>query len=202
MRYVGSIQTFAQCPKCALVFGLIFAIPFTAFAIFNWSHVQTLPERPESIPLSQIASKLESQSRIWVVIPSVEWDCDNVVHEHVARSYNTEAIFTNPEHTIMGVATFSGRKTCEEIAQTELSGEVYFMNSASLAKLPERGFDLAQHKGANTFVNVCTYCGRYNSLLGIWVCGILALAGLSLYPISLSMNRRYRLTGRLPYERY
>lgn len=202
MRYLGLTRIFAQCPICALIFGLPLAILFTCLAIFSWSNVQTLPERSETVPLSQIASKLESESRIWVVIPSVEWDCDNVIHDYVARSYNTEAIFTNPEHTIMGVATFSGRKTCEEIVQTELSGEVYFMNSAFLAKLPERGFDLAQHKGANTFVNVCTYCGRYNSLLGIWVCGILALTGLSLYPLSLSMNRRYRLTGRLPYERY
>ena len=203
MTYIGITRSFAQHPKRALVFSLVVAIVSLMVAITSWSHLQTLPDEPESSSLSQIASKLENQSSIWVTIPSVEWDCNNVVqYTNSTNDYQTDAVFTNAERTVMGVATFSGQKTCEQIMQSSLTGEVYIMGEEYRAKLPSRGFDMANYSKTTTFINICTHCGRGNSTIGVWAGAIMTIVGLSIYPMSLSRNRRYRLTGRLPYDRY
>lgn len=193
---IGLIQLFARFPKLGGVLGLLVAGAFGFLGIVNWNELQTMPERPESLSLSDAIHRVNAEEDIWVEIEWVEWDCSNIVYSGTGSDAETEVIFTNESHSILGVAEFSRRLTCEDIVGSKAVGVLRPMTEGFYERLPKRGFDLADYgKNVDTRLFLCTYCGRGNSLLGVICATVFVPLGLLMYPLCLISRKDLEKKG-------
>ncbi|MGD9406109.1 MAG: hypothetical protein PVH95_13265 [Anaerolineae bacterium] len=193
----GALLLFARFPKVGGVFGLLVAAAFGFLGFSNWQDLQTMPEVPETLTLSEAVLRLEEAEDIWVELESVEWDCDNIVSSGGGSDARTNAIFTDEPHSVLGLATFSSRVSCAELPDGAVEGVLRRMSEGVYERLPGRGFDLAEYADANTRLSLCTFCGRGNSMLGVILGAIFVPPGLSLYPLCLYLREDFRKKGLL-----
>jgi hypothetical protein len=194
---IGLIQLFARFPKLGGVFGLLAAGAFGFAGILNWNELQTMPQRPEALSLSDAIHRVNTEEDIWVEIEWVEWDCSNIVYSGAGSDADAEVIFTNEAHSVLGVAKFSNRQTCEDLAEGTAVGVLRRMSESFYERLPQRGFDLAGYVNVDSRVHLCTYCGRGNSMLGVICSATFVPLGLMMYPLCLSLRKHYQRKGLL-----
>jgi len=193
----GALLLFARFPKVGGVFGLLVAAAFGFLGFSSWQDLQTMPEVPETLTLSEAVLKLEETEDIWVELESVEWDCGNIISSGGGSDDRTDVIFTDESHQVLGRASFSSRVTCAELADGTVEGVLRRMSGGVYERLPERGFDLTRYIDADVRLSLCTYCGRGNSMLGMILGVIFVPLGLSLYPLCLYLRKDFRKKGLL-----
>ena len=193
----GALLLFARFPKVGGVFGLLVAAAFGFLGFSSWQDLQTMPEVPETLTLSEVILKLEEAEDVWVELEWVEWDCDNIVSSGGGSDDRTDVIFTDESHQILGRAIFSSQVTCADLPDGAVEGVLRRMSEGVYERLPERGFDLADYADAETRLSLCTYCGRDNSMLAVILGAIFVPLGLSLYPLCLYLRKDFRKKGLL-----
>ena len=193
----GALLLFARFPKAGGIFGLLSAAAFGFLGFSRWQELQTMPQYPERLSLSEAILWLDEVEDIWVELQWVEWDCDNIVSSGGGSDDRTDVIFTDESHSVLGRASFSYRVTCEDLPDGAVDGMLRRMSEGVYERLPERGFDLADHADADTRLSLCTYCGRGNSALGVILGAIFVPLGLAIYPLCLYLRREFTRKGLL-----
>lgn len=194
---IGLIKLFTRFPKLGGLFGMLVAGVFGLSGIVQWNDLQSMPESPEALSLSDAIRRVNAEADVWVEIEWVEWDCHNIVHSGAGSDAETEVIFTNESGSVLGVAEFSSRLTCEDLVESTVVGVLSSMTDGFYKRLPERGFDLANYGRADTRVYLCTYCGRGNSMLAVICSAVFVPLGLMMYPLCLNLRKHYEKKGLL-----
>ena len=194
---IGLIHLFARFPVLGGLFGLLAAGLFGFAGLVHWNELQDLPESPEVLSLSDAVHRVDSGEEVWVELEWVRWDCDNIVYSGAGSDAETDVIFTDEYGSILGVAEFSSRLTCEDLGGGTVDGMLRPMSGGFYKRIPKRGFDLTDYGNADVRLYLCTYCGRENSMLAV-ICGaIFVPLGLMMYPLCLSLRRHYQRRGML-----
>jgi len=186
----AALLLFARFPKVGGVFGLLAAAAFGFLGFSSWQDLQTMPEYPETLTLSEAILRLDEAEDIWVELERVEWDCDNIVG-------GDDVVFTDASRSVLGVAKYSDPVSCSNLADGAVVGVLRPMFDGVYERLPDRGFDLTDYADADTRLSLCTYCGRGNSKLGVIIGAIFVPLGLSLYPLCLYLRKDFVKKGLL-----
>jgi hypothetical protein len=193
----GLIILFARHPKLGGLFGLITAIVFGILGLSAWSDARKMPDLPIHTTINQIATTIKTNSEVWVEIERVKWDCTNIVYTDAGTSMKTEVIFTDDSTSILGVALFSGDKqlSCGELNDRNVKGTVSIMMDGFYNRMAGRGFQLANYENSTIRLNLCTFCSRSNSLLLMIISFFMVLLGITVYPLSKYLRKRYPEVG-------
>jgi hypothetical protein len=193
------LRLFARYPVLGGVFGLVIAVAFGFLGVSSWFDLQKMPDQPVAMTLEQAVSATgNTEEDIWVSLEKVNWDCRNVVYSDLGdNSMRTEVIFTNDDRSIFGVALFSDSKrmNCEDLSDVNVTGTLSRMGDGFYERMPARGFDLDNYRNVTTRLNLCNFCGRGNSSLGVLCGAVMVPLGLLMYPLCLAMKRNYEKKG-------
>ncbi len=180
------IELFAAFPKLAGLFGLGIAILFGIGGVANWNELQQIPEEPVQMSLADVPTALLSQNRIWAELSEVTWDCSNSIYDKSAD--RTEVVFTDQARSILGVALYGGKLSCNNMQGKTTGGVVSRMEDSFYTRLPGRGFDLSNYSEATVRLYLCTFCGRGNAIGLIVLSAIFVPLGLCMYPLALKLR--------------
>jgi hypothetical protein len=171
------------------VLGPLIAILFLWVGFSSWQELQRFPATPEVIPMEMVSQSASEQSR-WVHIEGILWDCQNIVYSSLTRNSRTEIIFFDHTQTLLGVATFNGKLTCDEIALRGSTGTVQRMTDRAVPLLQNRGFHLERYPNARDYVDFCSQCGPLNSLILVCLSSLMVPLGLLIYPLYRRAQRK------------
>ena len=191
------IEILTRFPKLGGLFGLLVAVAFGFLGIVHWNELQNMPASPERLALSEAVDRLRAGTDLWVEIEWVAWDCDNLVHTGSGSDADTEIVFTDETRSVLGVAEWSARLTCEEIQDHIAAGVLRAMSDGLYECLPGRGFDLAGYENADARLYLCTFCGRENSMVLVICAAVFVPLGLLMYPMCRIARRHYQRKGLL-----
>jgi len=151
---------------CVAAVGIFISITF-------YNELREIPKDPEQISIENLADRMSTKDHLWVSIPDGHWDCQNMAF----TGNDIFATLLNKEQTVLVVVSFDEEKTCRELRGFQPSGR--------LAKPVDRQFiyisnyiDFSKYDLAAPILNLCAYCGRLNSQLGIGAGVFFTLFGL------------------------
>jgi hypothetical protein len=177
----------------ALVVGGAMVLGFGWLGVDSFQEYRRFDDAPMRTDLAH-AVAASSDGRRWVTIEGAPWRCDRLV-----RNIDGGVAFlpATAEDGSLVVARFDHAIRCAEVAAGPLTGVLEPMTPRRAADL--RGGGLVVPGGADlrTF-DVCAFCGKGNSRLGIVVCACFVLLGLFIYPLRLAFQSlRGRALGAL-----
>jgi hypothetical protein len=187
------VSFFIRYPWAAGILGLIIALLFANLAIASFREAQRLPSAPQHVSISAAAALAPTSydQRPWVEIEDGIVDCQNIRYHRIGDSERTEILVSDASKTIVIVVEYSDHLTCQRISQEHPIGLLSRMSDARYERLRELAeFDLSAYEGAVVFMDLCAFCGLGNSRAGVIVGAILAVLGLSLYPLCLIEHRK------------
>jgi hypothetical protein len=178
------IQDLIRNPGRVWIFSVFVMMIAALLGYTSYQELQKMPYQPELLSLEQIIAKPKG-SITWVSVDSTLWDCQNIVMDYkgfgtiVDRTY---AVFMNTDQTIIGVATFGLKQTCDEMVRAPLSGTITSMSAYEKAFYQKKGMDLAKYQNVTGYLTLCTWCGAGNSLSGL-VCSFLLFFVALIFPM-------------------
>jgi hypothetical protein len=198
----GLAQEFTKKPSHALVFGLIMLGMGLFVSISSWNELQNLPDQPKLIDITkaQEAYKAKSDEPLWVSLQNSKWDCETIKSTG-GKNQETEIIATDFDQRIIVLVDFSDKLTCDEVILNNPTGYLTQMSERRYKTFAGSGdFNLTKYPRADQFFDLCAYCGRGNSGIGVVLGVFLSIGGLSLYPLSRrEHNKRFsRLKAYVP----
>jgi hypothetical protein len=152
----------------------------------SWKDLQAFPEKPARLDLAAAAVQ-SSQSDHWVTIDDARWLCNQTLHD--AGRETTYILITDPSGSQLVVAIFNQELPCEAVADRPVTGVLGPMRSRTLDRLTQAGLDVSGLPTDSKVMRLCTYCGKDNSQTGVILGAIFVLVGLSMYPLSLAVQR-------------
>jgi hypothetical protein len=186
-------QFFIHNPKRVWLVSLFGIIVSGVFGYTSYREIQRLPLQPEHLSLEDVVEKLNYNSNPWVTIEPVQWDCQNIRMDYkdfgttVSLTYIS---FTNQDQSIVGMAYYSEKKTCEEVMSKGPTGTVTWMNAKAKAFYTKKGVNFTKYSHATAYVDLCSYCGRGNSELGLICAPFIFLGCLALPVMTASSSRK------------
>lgn len=171
IRLLFDLSVHSQRLKTILGFCIASAGIFISITFYN--ELREIPQDPQQISIENLADRMSAQNHLWVSIPDGQWDCQNMAFD----GSDTFAALLNKEQTVLVVVSFDVEKTCRELRGVQPSGR--------LAKPVDRQFiymsnyiDFSKYDLAAPVLNLCAYCGRLNSQMGIGAGIFFTLFGL------------------------
>jgi hypothetical protein len=188
-------------PKAAGLLGLLVALSAGALFILFAIDYSNMPDAPEVLSLADIGTRLDGADQVWATASDAAvWDCGSLRAWGSKESPRIDAVLNSQDGTVLVVATFSeSAMSCGKLKSTTPSGVFDKMDENRIAALKRNGFEFNRYPQATVLLDLCTFCGRGNSLGLLILSGTFALLGLAVYPICAYANRRrYRVE---PMER-
>jgi len=171
IRLLFDLSAHSQRLKTIIGFCVASAGIFISITFYN--ELREIPKDPEQISIENLADRMSTKDHLWVSIPDGQWDCQNMAFD----GRDTFAALLNKAETVVVVVSFDAEKTCRELRGFQPSGR--------LAKPVGRQFiyisnyiDFSKYDLATPVLNLCAYCGRLNSQLGIGAGIFFTLFGL------------------------
>ena len=162
-----------QSKPVARVFGFSVAVIGAFIFITFYSELQEIPVTPEQLSIEEIPLEISKRDYLWVSIRDGKWDCNNIAQTET----DTFAVLLNKDETLVIVANFDKKVTCEELTGFHPTGR--------LDKFVDREFvytsnyiNFSNYEQMTSFLSLCAYCGRDNSQLGVLMGIFFALLGL------------------------
>ncbi|MBI5936051.1 MAG: hypothetical protein HY867_20290 [Chloroflexi bacterium] len=180
-------------PETAAMWG-VFSILFSAIIAFSSiKELLILPSEPQRMSIAE-AKSLVAEKRQWVILNDIQWDCSQVFHFDRRKNDTTYIVFTDEGKNILGLALFGGIKDCQKVTQAEVAGVLDLATTGSDVKsiyerLAENGIDIAQHQADGTLLTLCTFCGRKNSITGVWLSVFFLISGFLLFIPLIKANK-------------
>lgn len=174
-------------PRFTAVVSLIAAMACGLWSVSLAIETASQPNEPARLSISDAANKAYKKpgTQIWVLIDGGEWDCDTIQHSTLGDQDVTDVFLTDRTHSIVIIADFLKNYTCDEIKQQPASGYLYTMNDLRFSHVQvDYKTQLARYGLAARPLELCTYCDRGNSSLGVIVTGALTLTCLALIPVT------------------
>ena len=173
----------------ARVIGLVIA-SFGAFlALTMYEQLREIPKQPQAISIDQIVDEMSYRDHLWVSIVDGKWDCQNMAY----TGKDTFAVLSNQTETLVIVASFDEKITCEDLIEKRPTGR--------LSKFVQRQFiyisnfiDFSRYESNTIFLSLCTYCGRSNSQIGLVVGIVFLVLGLLYDKVTISRTRNSTYT--------
>jgi len=190
---VASRRTSGRWMVVAGFIMLFFGVYISAFLIPD---VLQSAGGPQSLPLEK-AARAAGEERIYARVEDGNWDCDTLKHvEGLSASSQrygglreevktTEIFFTNGSDEVVVFVTLSGEVECDELTGESPSGYLYAMSSSTRQELTNDA-RLARYFAADSFLELCGYCGRDNSLIG----AVFGVVFLVLGVVAIILGRR------------
>jgi len=157
--------------RVARIVGIFVASLGAFFFLTKYNELQEIPKEPESISMDQVAEGMAGTDHLWVAIHDGEWDCNNMAYDGT----NTFAVLSGNDSTLIVVASFNTKLTCDELREMQPTGRLArFVNREFL--YISNHIDFSRYTETTSFLILCIYCGRKNSQLGV-VMGIFFMVG-------------------------
>ena len=182
-------------PESIAIWG-VFAILLSGFiGYLSVKELIALPREPIHMTMEEAISKVSDKKELWVILDDIQWDCAHVYYFERDKTTDTYIIFTDKSKIVLGLALFGGKQDCEVVVQNKITGVLTLSSLKEDTRLygllMENGFDVALHKNNGTLLSFCTYCGRSNSLTGIFLSIIFFGMGIFLF-VPLKKEARAR----------
>lgn len=170
------------------IFLIAFSIYLLAFLVPDVLRTASGAESMDLVRASEIATSESS----YVTIEKARWDCDTIVYIRGRSSSGTggtgaiitrytEIFFTDEasDEKVIVLAQMSERMDCADFDGFTPTG---YLTTMSLDKQQDLTNDarLARFFDANTFLELCGYCGQENSMIGAVVGAVLLIIGVIL----------------------
>jgi len=145
---------------------------------------------PQSVTLEE-ASQIASAERTYVSIVDGRWHCDTLSYVEGFSTIHlrhgtleeeiklTEIFYTSDAQDIVVYVTLSGELDCDDIAGQSPSGDLFTMYADTRQELTNDA-RLVRYIEADTFLELCGFCGQDNSLIGAIFGIIFVLSGMGL----------------------
>jgi hypothetical protein len=159
------------------VYLLVFLVPDTIGAIRG----------PQALTMTQ-AGEVASDTRLYASLTEGEWDCEtrrevrglSVTSLRYGRlreeTRSTEIFYVGAGRDTVALVVLSGSVDCADLESQAPTGYVYAMEDGLRQTLTDEA-RLARYFDADTFLEVCGYCGYDNSLIGVVFGIVFVLAG-------------------------
>jgi hypothetical protein len=151
--------------------GVLLALSIYLLAFLLPDVIRTLPGA-ESMTLSR-AAEVATGSNKYVTLTDGNFDCDSIRYIRGPSSSgtprivirNTEIFLLSPDTQVATLVTFSGETTCAEARSGDLTGYLTRMSSGTQQELTN-DVRLARYISAESYLELCAYCGLGNSAIG------------------------------------
>lgn len=134
------------------------------------------PEEPIQMTVTQ-AALTATAGRQWVSILPGAWRCADEVRLGILRLVPA----TTTEGALV-VARFEGPVSCQSATARPVTGVIEEIDGPVAERLVSAGV-LTHREPTVHQLNVCTHCGRDNARLGVLICSLFVLLGVSLGPL-------------------
>lgn len=152
---------------------------------------------PERMTMAR-AAEVATGDSTYATIEDGVWHCDTITYIRGRSSSNRQRIETryteifvtdaaNPPQIAL-LATLSGRKECDDLQGTTLSGYLTRMSGGKQQELANE-VRLAQFYDATVFLEFCGYCGTGNSLIGVAFGVVFGMGGVALLAFGFRIPR-------------
>jgi hypothetical protein len=168
----------------ALIAGGAIVVVFGYFGIEAWRDYRSFEDAPRHLTM-HAAVDASSNTRQWVSLRSGTWRCDALMTNVPGGVAFVPA--TVDDGSIV-VARFDHSIDCASVTAAPMTGVLETMDADRARDLRSAGLDLPTGARLRTF-DVCAFCGRSNSRLGVIMCALFMLVGLSMYPLMLAYQR-------------
>lgn len=184
------IQSRQTLGRITQVTGILFVLFGIYVSIFLIPDVIQTASGPQSLTLEE-AAEVANEERTYVQLTDGTWDCDTVVYAlGLAPMYNrydrletetksTEIFLTGDDNEVVVLVVLSGEVECADVSDTLPAGYLYAMSDSTRQELTNDA-RLARYFMTDTFIELCGYCGRDNSLIGAVFGVISILSGVGL----------------------
>ena len=173
----------------ALVLGAALVVGFGYLGVDAWRDYRSFQDAPRTISI-RAAVDASTSSRQWVSLSDGAWRCDELLSHVPGGAAFVPA--TADDGSIV-VARFDHSIDCPSVTHAPMIGVLETMDADRARDLRSAGLDLPAGARLRTF-DVCAFCGRSNSRLGVVVCAFFVLVGIFLYPLRVAY-RRGRASG-------
>jgi len=158
-------------------------------AVLGFQSLQDYRRFDDTARRSNLAGAVEASAdgRRWVTVEGAAWRCDRLV-----RNIDGGVAFlpASGEDGSLVVARFDHAIRCAEVASGPLTGVIEPMSAERAADL--RGAGLAVPDGASLrTLDVCAFCGKSNSRLGMLICWCLLFVGVAMYPLRVAFQAQH-----------
>jgi hypothetical protein len=168
----------------SLVVGAGIVVVFGYFGIDAWRDYRSFEDAPRQLTMHAAVDASES-SRQWVSLAGGAWRCDALMTNVPGGVAFIPA--TVDDGSIV-VARFDHSIDCNSVTAAPMTGVLETMDADRARDLRSAGLDLPIGARLRTF-DVCAFCGRSNSRLGVIMCTLFVLLGLMIYPLRLAYQR-------------
>jgi hypothetical protein len=168
----------------ALIGGGAIVVVFGYFGIDAWRDYRSFEDAPRQLTMHAAVDASES-SRQWVALRGGAWRCDALMTNVPGGLAFVPAIVDDGS---IVVARFDHSIDCESVTAAPMTGVLETMDANRARDLRSAGLDLPAGARLRT-LDVCDFCGRSNSRLGVIMCALFVLLGLSMYPLMLAYQR-------------
>jgi len=196
---IAANRTLGQILLGTGIFFLLFGLYVSAFLIPD---VIRSVSGPQTLTMAEAVAVANSE-QTYARLQGGRWDCDTLVHVEgfspSHRSYAplreetkyTEIFFTNDQNEIVAFVTLSGEVACADLAEEVPSGYLYAMSDNTREDLTNNA-RLARYFMTETFLEICGYCGRENSLIGAIFGVIFTVSGIIMIIGGRKMKNTYK----------
>lgn len=133
------------------------------------------------------AGEIANDESAYVTITDARWDCDTIAYVRGRSSTNslktitrfTEIFATDDSDEIIMLAQMSGEMTCGDFDGLVPTGYLTRMTSGRQQELTNDA-RLARFISAETYLDLCGYCGQENSMIGVIMGSLFALLGIGI----------------------
>jgi hypothetical protein len=174
------------------VYLLAFLLPDTLAAM----------QGPQAMTMAE-AGAVASDNRLYASLTDGEWDCDtlrevrglSVTSLRYGRlreeTRSTEIFYVSNARDTVALVVLSGTVACNDLESQVPSGYVYAMEDGLRQSLTNDA-RLARYFDAETFLEVCGFCGYDNSLIGVIFGFVFAASGVGLLFLYRTLRRTYK----------
>jgi hypothetical protein len=155
----------------AKLIGTLLSVMFLSVAYTSWKELRSIPDRPEEISITDAAQRLSRESHLWVSLTGGEWDCPSLTK---AGETDTVVVYRGKEQNEIVVVTYDRRITCKQIADLQPVGRLDKIEKGRRAFL-SNFLDFSKYGSPSVIFEICTYCGKFNSQLGVVLGTIMGL---------------------------
>jgi hypothetical protein len=177
----------------AVLVGAAFVVGAGWFGLEAWRDYRAFGDAPAR---SALLTAVESSTggRRWVSVEVAPWRCGDMMENVPGGAAFVPA--TAPDGSIV-VARFDHEINCWSVVTRPLVGVIEPMKADRAADLRAAGLALPEGARLRT-LEVCAFCGKSNSRLGVIMCAGLMIVGLLMYPLMTALQSlRERVGGAL-----
>lgn len=157
---------------------------FGTFGLQAWNEYRAFDESPRQVDLLGAVHAADNGKQ-WVSVSNAPWQCNGELTRVPGGFAFLPAIASDGS---VVVARFDHAIDCKALLGAPFVGVIEPMDFQRISDLRAAGLALPEDVALRT-LDVCSFCGRPNSRLGVIVCAVFVLLGMFIYPLRVGYQR-------------